>query len=72
VKLNFSVARLPVTFGSDGSVHLAFDLPHWLLRLVDELIVAGQGARSRGVVPVPQLSHQTQVEGFVQDSIILH
>jgi hypothetical protein len=34
VKLNFSVARLPITFGSDGSIHLGFDFAHGLLRLV--------------------------------------
>ena len=51
VKLNFSVVRLPITFGSDGGVHLAFDFTHEVLRLVDELIVAGRGVRSRGSVP---------------------
>jgi hypothetical protein len=40
-KVNFSVARLPITFGSDGSIHLGFDLTHEVLRLVDLLSMAG-------------------------------
>jgi hypothetical protein len=36
-----SVGTGPINFGSDGSVHLAFNLPHWLLRLVDLLSMAG-------------------------------
>ena len=43
VKLNFSVVTLPVNLVGDGSVHLAFDLAHGLLRLVDLLIVDPRG-----------------------------
>ena len=31
---DFGVCRLPITFGSDGSIHLGFDLTHEVLRLV--------------------------------------
>jgi hypothetical protein len=44
VKLNFSVVTLPVNLVGDGSVHLAFDFAHGLLRLVDLLIVDPRGA----------------------------
>ena len=30
-KLNFSVFQFPINLVGDGSVHLAFDLPHWLV-----------------------------------------
>jgi len=43
MKLNFSVARLPINLVGDGSVHLAFDFAHGLLRLVDLLIVDPRG-----------------------------
>jgi len=71
-EVNFGIVALPINLVGDGSIHLGFDLTHEVLRLVDELIVAGQGVWSRGVVPVSQLSHQAQIEGFVQDSIIFH
>ena len=56
-KVNFSVARLPITFGSDGSIHLGFDLTHEVLRLVDLLIVDPRGAPARGWWTVSQLAH---------------
>ena len=34
------VVTLPINFGGDGSVHLAFDFAHGLLRLVDLLSMA--------------------------------
>jgi hypothetical protein len=48
---------------SDGGVHQSFDLAHEVSPLVDELIVAGRGARSRGLVPVSQPSSGCQMGG---------
>ena len=42
---DFGVCRLPITFGSDGSIHLGFDFAHQVLRLVDLLSMAGLGGK---------------------------
>jgi len=61
-EVNFSIARLPITFGSDGSVHLAFDFAHEVLRLVDLLSMAPREGVWGDWWTVPQLSHHLFAE----------
>jgi len=56
-KVNFGVASLPITFGSNGSIHLAFDFAHGLLRLVDLLSMAPREGVWGDWWTVSQLSH---------------
>ena len=47
---DFSIVALPINTFADGGVHLGFDFAHEVSPLVDELIVAGRGVRSGGVL----------------------
>ena len=51
------VVTLPINFGGDGSVHLAFDFAHGLLRLVDLLSMAPREGVWGDWWTVPQPSH---------------
>jgi hypothetical protein len=60
--VNFGVVTLPINFSSDGGVHLAFDFPHGLLRLVDLLSMAPREGVWGSWWTVPQPSHHLFAE----------
>ena len=62
VKLNFSIARLPINFVGDCLVHHPFNLTHEVLRLVDLLSMAPREGVWGDWWTVSQLSHHLFAE----------
>jgi hypothetical protein len=60
--VNFGIVALPINLIGDGGVHLAFNFPHGLLRLVDLLSMAPREGVWGSWWTVPQLSHHLFAE----------
>ena len=61
---NFSVTRLPVLVGVNGSVHLGFDLTHLVSCLVDFYTIQEMGCSTTDAVPLCSLVSEHALMGI--------
>ena len=72
LKVNSSVARLPVQVILNGVVHLLFDLTHWSVPLVDFFKIQGMTGLCHPLVPLPQQAqHMAELNswGIIDSSV---